>query len=341
MSGSDRSWFLRVEGLTATSGGFTLGPVSFEIPRGGILSILGPNGAGKTTLLRVLAGLEPSRGGRILLGGRDVTGLPAHRRGVGLVFQDLALFPNRTVDENLAYGLEVRGEPPREIDARVNELLDQFRLRDLASRLPQELSGGEKQRVALARALAPRPGLLLLDEPLASVDYRLRRELQGELKRWLTQTGTTVIHVTHDFEEAFFLGDKVGILNDGGWVQEGVPAEVYHHPATRFVAWFLGYNTWPEGDHWRAVLPSDLRLTQDPSDRDLGGIVEAVGTTGAGARVIVRLDRPPEAHGRFVEVKLGTASTGKDMGPGARVSLKFERGLVLGAESGEQAPERP
>lgn len=341
MSASEGEPYLRVEGVTADSGGFALGPVSFQVSQGGILAILGPNGAGKTTLLRVLAGLEPALGGRVILGGEDLTNRPAHRRGVGLVFQDLALFPNRSVVDNIAYGLEVRHESPEIIEPRVEELLTQFRLRALADRLPQALSGGERQRVALARALAPRPALLLLDEPLASVDYRLRRELQGELKRWLSETRTTVVHVTHDFEEAFFLGDRVGVMKDGRWIQEGTPSEVYSRPASRFVAWFLGYNTWKSAGGWTAALPTDVELTVGGDGSALTGRVEAAGALGEGLRVVVRFEEPPESRGTLVEVRLVGPPGGLTPTPGDRVHLHCRKSITLPQELGVVDPLNP
>jgi ABC-type sulfate/molybdate transport systems ATPase subunit len=316
--------YLRVDGLSYRSEGFSLGPLSFSLEAGESLAVLGPNGAGKSTVLRLLAGLDRPDAGRILLGGRDLTALPAHRRGIGMVFQDLALFPARTVWENVAYGLEVQRSAARVTEVRVEELLEQFRLRPYAERYPHELSGGERQRVALARSLAPRPALLLLDEPLASVDYRFRRELQGELKALLGSAGTTVLYVTHDFDEGFFLADRVAILREGRWVQDGSPRQVFEHPRTTFVAWFLGYNLVPEGTGWGAVLPTGLRLL--PREGPLGKLarVESVGGEGPAQRAYVRLDGDAREEQVLLEVR-GEGLQGRLPRPGEAVRVAWER----------------
>ncbi len=214
--------------------------VSFSVERGQIVSLLGPSGSGKTTLLRIIAGLERAESGRVLLEGADITGLPAHRRGVVLMFQEYALFPHRTVAENVAFGLRMRGEPADAIAARVGEMLALVGMEGFAERNVIELSGGERQRVALARSLAPRPRLLLLDEPLGALDRTLRERLLDELPAILRRVGVTAISVTHDQEEAFAIADHVVLLHAGDVVQAGSPEQVYRAPATAWVARFLG-----------------------------------------------------------------------------------------------------
>ncbi len=216
--------------------------ISFDVEAGEIVCLLGPSGTGKTTLLRIIAGLETPEAGQILLDGRDLRNVPVHRRGVGLMFQDLALFPHRTVYENVAFGLRMQNVPRAEIRARVNESLALVGLdaKRFAARDVNRLSGGEQQRVALARSLAPRPRFLMFDEPLGALDRILREQLVADLRALLKNIGMTALYVTHDQEEAFAIADRLVILNQGHIEQIGAPAEVYHHPANAFVARFLG-----------------------------------------------------------------------------------------------------
>jgi sulfate/thiosulfate transport system ATP-binding protein len=213
--------------------------VSFTAPQGSITTLLGPSGAGKSTILRSVAGLESPDSGSIFLAGEEVTHLPPQRRGVGLVFQGYALFRHLDVRANVAFGLSVQGWSRKEIDARVDELLARVQLSHLAHRHPSQLSGGEKQRVAFARALAVRPRVLLLDEPFAALDARVRRELRGWLKRLHDETHLTTLLVTHDQDEARELSDKVVVLLGGRLVQEGTPEETWSRPRTPEVASLL------------------------------------------------------------------------------------------------------
>ncbi|MGC9394341.1 MAG: ABC transporter ATP-binding protein [Anaerolineae bacterium] len=214
--------------------------VTFDVERGEIACLLGSSGSGKTTLLRIIAGLEaPERGG-VSLEGVDITDLPAHHRGVVLMFQDYALFPHRTVAENIAFGLRMQKKSHAAIAARVAEMLALTGLEDFADRDVNVLSGGERQRVALARSLAPQPRLLLLDEPLGALDRNLRERLLEELPLILQRVGVTTVTVTHDQEEAFALSDRVVLLNEGRVVQTGRPETIYDRPHNAWVARFLG-----------------------------------------------------------------------------------------------------
>ena len=218
-----------------------LQPLDLDIHPGETLVFLGPSGCGKTTTLRLIAGLEqPDAGGQVLFDERDVTGLPIERRDVGMVFQNYALFPNLDVAGNIAYGLKIRGLTRAECDARVAELLAMMQLEALADRRIQQLSGGQRQRVALARALAPRPRVLLFDEPLAALDAQLREQLRADIGALLRELGTTAVYVTHDQQEALALGDRIVVMGDGRIAQIGTPAQIYQRPASRFVAGFVG-----------------------------------------------------------------------------------------------------
>jgi ABC-type Fe3+/spermidine/putrescine transport system ATPase subunit len=214
--------------------------VTFDVERGEIACLLGPSGSGKTTLLRIIAGLEAPERGRVSIEGTDVTTLPAHRRGVVLMFQDYALFPHRTVAQNIAFGLRMQRKSRAAITARVAEMLALTGLEDFADRDVNVLSGGERQRVALARSLAPQPRLLLLDEPLGALDRNLRERLLEELPVILRRVGVTAITVTHDQEEAFALSDRIILLNEGRVVQTGRPETIYDRPRDTWVARFLG-----------------------------------------------------------------------------------------------------
>ena len=211
-----------------------------DVPAGEVLAVLGPSGSGKSTLLRAIAGLQPLTSGRILLGDRDLAGVPPHARGVGLMFQDHALFPHRDVAGNVAFGLRMQGCPKPEIARRVSELLTLVDLPGFGARRIQTLSGGEQQRVALARALAPRPEVLLLDEPLGSLDRVLRDRLVGDLRSLFVRLGLTVIAVTHDRAEAFGLADRIAVMDAGSVLQAGSPEDLWARPASRRVAHLLG-----------------------------------------------------------------------------------------------------
>jgi ABC-type Fe3+/spermidine/putrescine transport system ATPase subunit len=213
--------------------------VSLAIEAGEFFTFLGPSGSGKSTLLRIVAGLEQADAGQVLLRGRDVGDVPPWRRHLGMVFQQYANFPHMNVAQNVAYGLRRRGLSRGEIRARVAELLDLVGLSGFEERRVTQLSGGEQQRVAIARALAPRPELLLLDEPLAALDEKIRREMQGELTKIQEATGTTFVYVTHDQEEALTMSDRIAVLNRGRCVQVDEPECIFRIPRTRFVAGFF------------------------------------------------------------------------------------------------------
>lgn len=213
--------------------------VSFGIEKGHLAALLGPSGSGKTTILRMIAGLDRPDDGDILVEGKRINEIPGSRRGIGFVFQNYALFRYMTVEKNIAFGLEIQKKSKKEIKERVDELLELTSMKDLGKRYPHQLSGGQRQRVAFARALAPNPHLLLLDEPFAAIDAKVRRELRNWLKEMIGQVGVTNIFVTHDQEEAMEVADTIIVTNEGRVEQIGTPEEICLHPATAFVDEFI------------------------------------------------------------------------------------------------------
>lgn len=239
---------LAVENIRKTFGGATaVSDVGFTMAAGEILCFLGASGCGKTTLLRIIAGLERADAGTIRFEGRDMAGVPPHRRSFGMMFQDFALFPHRNVIQNVTYGLALRKLPAGETERRAEEMLEMVGLAGFAERNVGELSGGERQRVALARSLAPHPRLLMLDEPLGSLDRALRERLMVELRRILKAVGVTAIFVTHDQAEAFAIADRIAVFSEAKIAQIAAPEVVYHRPASETVAKFLGFRNFLTG----------------------------------------------------------------------------------------------
>ncbi|MDH3219934.1 MAG: ABC transporter ATP-binding protein [Gammaproteobacteria bacterium] len=254
--------------------------VSVEIRENEFFTLLGPSGCGKTTLLRLIAGFEHPSAGRILLHEEEISHLPPFKRPVNTVFQNYALFPHLTVAQNIGFGLAMQDKPQTEIDATVAEMLQLVQMESLRDRRTDQISGGQQQRVALARALAPHPRVLLLDEPLSALDYKLRKGMQIELKRLQLETGITFIFVTHDQEEALTMSDRLAVMNRGKILQVGSPSDIYDRPAERFVADFIGDTNFltaeliesgPETSLLK--LPSGKTLTSHPTDNDCGQIV--------------------------------------------------------------------
>lgn len=252
------SAYLQIRNVTKRFDSFTaLRDVSLDIAEGEFVCFLGPSGCGKTTLLRAIAGLDIQTLGTIHQAGRDISALPPEERDFGIVFQSYALFPNLTVRRNIAFGLENRKMDRAAIDARVDELLQLIGLPDKADSYPSRISGGQQQRIALARALAPKPGLILLDEPLSALDAKVRIHLRHELKQLQSQLGVTMIMVTHDQDEALSLADRIVVMNMGVVEQVGTPEDIYDRPATRFVADFIGAMNFFEGSMLR---PDRVRI---------------------------------------------------------------------------------
>jgi putrescine transport system ATP-binding protein len=315
------SWFapsedayIRIENVTKRFGGFVaVDNVSLDIYRGELFSLLGPSGCGKSTLLRMLAGLETPTSGRILIDGQDMTRVPPYERPVNMMFQSYALFPHMSVERNVAFGLRQDNMPAAEMKQRVREMLELVQLQDFARRKPAQLSGGQRQRVALARSLAKYPKLLLLDEPLAALDKKLREQTQFELMNIQEKTGVTFVVVTHDQEEAMTLSTRIAVMNNGAIQQVGTPSEVYEFPKTRYVADFVGSINLFEGTVTESPDTEHVTVRSDESGIDLhidSFEKLSVGTTVAVAirpeKIVIGKDKPDQdanlCRGRVEEI---------------------------------------
>jgi thiamine transport system ATP-binding protein len=277
---------LRAEEITVHFDGTpALEGATLDVADGEVMTVLGPSGSGKTTLLRVVAGLQRPDAGRVLLDGRDLAGVQPHLRGIGLVFQEHALFPHRDVVANVSFGLRMRGDSAEQIATRAREILELVGLAGYERRSVTTLSGGEQQRVALARALAPEPRVLLLDEPLGSLDRPLRERLLDDLRRLFDELDTTAVYVTHDQAEAFALGDRVAVMRRGRVEQVGEPDELWARPASADVARFLGLGSLESGALVRPEAVAAL-----PASDGGDGVVERAVRQGPTVRLSIRLD---------------------------------------------------
>jgi ABC-type sugar transport system ATPase subunit len=269
---------LRTENIYKRFGSFTLNNINLDIAKGEYYVLLGRSGAGKSQLLELLCGLTSPDSGRIFLNGRDITNIKIQERNLGLVFQDFSLFPHMRVRENISFPLKVRKMPIGEIEERVKSVSSEMNISHLLHRRPDLLSGGEKQRVALARTLVTSPDVLLLDEPLASVDASLKDSIRHMLRR-LNREGQTIIHVTHDFSEAISLASRVGVIHNGYIIQEGTPREVFAHPVNRFVARYTGIKNFfrvqfvKEIDNWIGLTDKGNRIKLTGTDYPSGGLL--------------------------------------------------------------------
>ncbi|WP_411108823.1 ABC transporter ATP-binding protein [Streptomyces sp. c-19] len=328
---------VRLTGLRKTYGRTeAVAGVDLEIADGEFFSMLGPSGSGKTTVLRMIAGFEAPSAGIVELAGRDVTRLAPFERDVHTVFQDYALFPHMTVEQNVAYGLKVRGVPRAERLVRARAALSRVGLDGLGRRRPAELSGGQRQRVALARALVGRPRVLLLDEPLGALDLKLRERMQVELKQIQREVGITFVFVTHDQEEALTMSDRIAVFHQGRIEQVASPAELYERPATPFVAGFVGTSNLLSGDIARrlvgapgtySIRPEKIRVLDVGTPPEEPGLATAAGTVaevvylGDSTRFLVDLD----GGGRLTALQQNLETSSADLAAfrGARVDLRW------------------
>jgi putative spermidine/putrescine transport system ATP-binding protein len=290
--------FLEVQNLVKSFGTNTVVKgVNFAFEKGEFISLLGPSGCGKTTILRMIAGFERPTSGSIRVDGEEITHLKPNQRKLGMVFQAYALFPNLTVGDNIAFGLKIAGMPADQRRARVEEMLKLIGLPGFEKRFPYEMSGGQQQRVALARAIAPKPRLLLLDEPLSALDAKIRVSLREEIRAIQQDLGITTVFVTHDQEEAMSISDRIVVMNAGNIDQMGSPHEIYNRPSTRFVATFVGQlNTLPEATFGasRAIRPELISLAPRPeTDTTLAGTIADVGFLGSVVRLRVDVAGTP------------------------------------------------
>jgi ABC-type Fe3+/spermidine/putrescine transport system ATPase subunit len=320
---------IRLEDVTKTFDGRVLAVdgVTLDIAAGEFFSLLGPSGCGKTTSLRMIAGFELPDSGRVHVAGRDITDLPVHKRDMGMVFQSYALFPHRTVAENVAFGLRMREVPKPDIERRVKAALAQVALTGLEERKPGQLSGGQQQRVALARALVVEPPVLLCDEPLGALDRKLRQQMQFELKELQKRLGVTLVFVTHDQEEALAMSDRIAVMNHGKVEQVGAPTEIYERPRTRFVADFIGeINILEETGRARALRPEKIRLVSDGAR--VSGSVETANFLGGSTLLRVRT-----ADGRSLLVRETHAGERASRAPGDAVGLAWNDADAVALES--------
>jgi len=359
MSESTMSPDVRLEDVVKEFGDLrAVDGISLEIPRGSFFALLGPSGCGKTTTLRMIGGFEEVTSGRILLGDRDVVGLPPYKRDVNTVFQSYALFPHMTVADNVAFGLERKRMPKGEVKTRVAEILELVDLAGREGRKPRQLSGGQQQRVALARAIVNNPRVLLLDEPLGALDLKLRKQMQLELKRIQNEVGITFVHVTHDQEEAMTMADTIAVMNQGRIEQLGSPAELYEQPRTAFVAGFLGKSNLlagtvagdgvvrlVDGSEIRAstngdvgavsigVRPEKIRLGETGVNT-LSGTVKESAYIGVATEVVVATP-----VGELTVFHQNVEAGGGAPAPGSQVTLSWASEATFVVDRGEEKPE--
>ena len=336
MGGDGEASGIRLRGLTKRYGDVVaVNAIDLDVAPGEFFTMLGPSGSGKTTTLRMIAGFETPDEGTIELAGEDVARLPPYERPVNTVFQDYALFPHMTVQQNVEYGLMVTKVKRGERRERANEALEMVRLTGYGDRKPSQLSGGQRQRVALARAIVNRPKVLLLDEPLGALDLKLRQQMQIELKAIQREVGITFVYVTHDQEEALTMSDRIAVFNLGRIEQVGPPADVYEHPQSEFIAGFVGVSNVIERDGRRyTVRPEKIHLLEEGEEPELGAHVESgqvrdVQYVGPVTRFHVTLDRGGEVQVLAQNLEEGSSEVLEAKGRRVRVEWRPEQESVI------------
>jgi putative spermidine/putrescine transport system ATP-binding protein len=332
---------IRATGLTKRFGDVVaVDSIDLEIAHGEFFTMLGPSGSGKTTTLRMIAGFEIPDEGTIELAGEDVSRLPPYDRPVNTVFQDYALFPHMTVQENVEYGLMVKKVKKGQRRQRAEEALRMVRLGGYGGRKPSQLSGGQRQRVALARAIVNRPKVLLLDEPLGALDLKLRQEMQIELKSIQREVGITFVYVTHDQEEALTMSDRIAVFNEGRIEQVGPPAELYEHPQSEFIAGFVGVSNVLERNGRRyTVRPEKINILEDDERPQPGwhvepGVVRDVQYVGPVTRYHVTLDRGGDLQVLAQNFEEGSSEVLETKGRRARVEWRPDQESVIDETEG-------
>lgn len=317
------SAFVDIRDLGKTySGDFSLNSVSIGLEKGEIMTLMGPSGSGKTSLLRNISGLDIPDTGTIRVNGRDITRLPPSRRNIGMIFQDLAIFPHMKVYDNIAYGLRSTGRVERDVENRVHELAELLGIKKLLDRYPGKISGGQRQRVALARSVAPSPSLLLLDEPMSSLDTQLRSELRGEIKSFARELELTMIYVTHDHNEGLYMADQAGVMYEGNLEAIGQPRDVFGNPRSERTARFFGYNVVTvEGGRY-AFYPTEFEL--ESTRPDIEGRVLSLGFEGEHDRVLLKLE-----DGSTIQLELQPGRYEDRIGAGMKLGIKIKRKVGL------------
>ena len=332
---------VRVTGLRKSYGDIVaVDAIDLDIAPGEFFTMLGPSGSGKTTTLRMIAGFETPDEGTIELSGQDVSRLPPYDRPVNTVFQDYALFPHMTVRQNVEYGLMVKKVKKGERRERAHAALEMVRLAGYGDRKPSQLSGGQRQRVALARAIINRPKVLLLDEPLGALDLKLRQQMQIELKAIQREVGITFVYVTHDQEEALTMSDRIAVFNEGKIEQVGLPADVYEHPQSEFIAGFVGVSNVIERDGRRyTIRPEKINLLEERQDPRPGwhvepGVVRDVQYVGPVTRFYLTLDRGGELQVLDQNLEEGSLEVLELRGRRARVEWRPDQESVIDEPEG-------
>ncbi len=315
--------FVEIEGLSRSyDGGFSLRDVSVTMEKGEIFTLMGPSGSGKSSFLRNVCGLDTPDSGRIIVDGRDITGLPTVRRNVGLIFQDLAIFPHMNVYDNIAFGLRAQRKNPAETDERVQELAAMLGISDLLDRYPGQISGGQRQRIALARSVAPSPPLLLLDEPLSSLDMQLRSQVRSDIKSFARKIGLSMIYVTHDHSEGLYMADQVGLIFNGEISRVSSPEDIFRSPGSERAARFFGYNVASVGGRRIAFHPSELEI--EGKSPDIVGKVISAGFEGEAIRLYISME-----DGVPIQLKVPPGTPVGEVSPGDSIGIRIRRKVEI------------